>query len=256
MFYLVSKDKLKDPRILAMVKANGDEVDNLVCNQVRIDSWYSVSKREPGNPWKHMTELYGKHEGKTILVTGSGPTVKQLKTRILPKDWVVMSANRSVMVPDRVDYWCASDPTALEQVNPSPKVNRVLSIQLYSWMKGKPFYAVEMNGQPLRWRKPETRPLYWNETTLGWMLHLAIRMGAARIITIGTELSYDGQYDGYVQRQCSRDWQIAQHGGVRDRMLEMFKPEEKLQWYERPVEMLDASNGALPIPKVRLEDVL
>lgn len=255
MLYLVKPSLLKDPRILAMVKARGDDPEtNLFSTQSRVDSWYAVNQRCPGQPWKHMRELYGRHTGATILITGSGPSVKTLGK--IPKDWVVMSINRSVTVPERVDYWCACDIDAVTQVEPSPSITRVFGIQTYDRMKGKPFYAVEFNGAPMRWKNPETRPLYWNETTLGWVLHLAIRMGAARIITIGTELSMEGQFDGFVQKGMKKDWQIAQHLGVRDRMIGMFKPEEKLQWYERPCEILDASNGALPVPKVRLDDVV
>lgn len=255
MLYLVKPSLLKDPRILAMVKANGDDPEtNLFSSQSRVDSWYAVNQRCPGQPWKHSRELYGKHTGATILITGSGPSVKTLGK--IPKDWVVMSVNRSVTIPERVDYWCACDIEAISQVEPASTVTRVFGIQTYDHMKGKPFYAVEFNGEPLRWKNPETRPLYWNETTLGWVIHLAIRMGAARIITIGTELSASGQFDGFVQPGKTKDWQVAQHLGVRDRMLGMFTAEEKLQWYERPVEMLDASNGYLPIPKVRLADVV
>jgi len=255
MLYIVKPSLLKDPRILALVKKNGDNPEtNLVSTETRVDSWYAVRKRHPNEPWKHSRELYGKHDGATFLITGSGPSVKTLGK--IPKDWVVMSINRSVVVPERVDYWCACDVDAVSQVRPAQTVTRVFGIQTYDQMKGKPFYAVEFNGTPLRWKLPETRPLYWNETTLGWVIHLAIRMGASRIITIGTELSAAGQFDGFVQPGKSRDWQCAQHLGVRDRMLSMFSPVEKLQWYERPCEILDASNGALPVAKVRLADVV
>ena len=255
MLYVVKPSLLKDPRILAMVRANGDDPEtNLWSSETRVDSWYAVRKRHPDEPWKNSRELYGKHTGATILITGSGPSVKTLGK--IPKDWVVMSINRSVLVPERVDYWCCCDQEAISQVQPASTVTRVFGIQTYDYMKGKPFYAVEFNGYPLRWKNPETRPLYWNETTLGWVIHLAIRLGAARIITIGTELTAAGQFDGFLQPGKTRDWQGAQHLGVRDRMLGMFSPAEKLQWYERPVEILDASNGYLPVSKVRLADVV
>ena len=107
-----------------------------------------------------------------------------------------------------------------------------------------PAYAVEVAGDPGRW--PEgNRPLYWNEITLGWCIHLAIRMGAKRIVTIGTDLT-TGYPDGFIQTGRSKDWQLAQHIGCRERTIEMFR---------KDVEILDASGGAMPCPKVKLEDV-
>jgi hypothetical protein len=254
MLYLVKPELIDSPRIRAMAKRNGDDPDTSIFGpEVRVDSWQAVQKRAPGNPWKHMSELYGTAQGKTVLIAGSGPSVRTLES--VPEGWTVMAINRSWKACPRVDYWCLTDPSSLKENPDAPEtMTKIVSIQLYSWLIGKPAYMVSFAGNPLRWPEGK-RPLYWNETTLGWVIHLAIRMGAERIITIGTELSEEGQYDGYVQPHRNREWQKAQHFGVRERMLLMFK-KDRDQWLERPVELLDASNGALPLPKVRIADAV
>lgn len=254
MLYLVKPELVNSPRIRAMAKANGDDPETSIFGPtVRVDSWEAIQKREPGQPWKHMSELYGTATGKTILITGSGPSVKELKE--IPDDWIVMAVNRSWRACPRVDYWCITDRESIKENADAPEsMKKVASIQLYTWLKGKDAYMVSFAGDPLRWPEGK-RPLYWNETTLGWVIHLAIRMGADRIITIGTELSEDGQFDGFIPGAGNRAWQVAQHRGVRERMLEMFS-KDAAQWLERPVWMQDASNGALPIEKVRIEDAV
>ncbi len=79
-------------------------------------------------------------------------------------------------------------------------------------------------------------------------------MGAKRIVTVGTDLSV-GYADGFLQPGKDQDWITAQHIGTRERTREMFL-KDKAQWYERDVEILDASGGAMPVPQVKLEDVL
>jgi hypothetical protein len=201
-----------------------------------------------------MRELYGRHEGETIIITGSGPSLAGAAETLAKSKRTIMSINRSIKsVP--ATYFLAHDPDALLELKDHPNTQRaqkIVSCQVMEHAPGMELYGIEASGKPSRWPL-SSRPLYWNEITLGWAIHLAIRMGAARIVTIGTDLSV-GYSDGFVQPGKDKDWLLAQHIGTRERTIEMFE-RDKSEWYERPVEILDASMGAMPVPKVKLEEI-
>ena len=68
MIYLVKQSLVNSPRIRAMLRPEFGETfeDHVFSEQVRVDTWNSVSARNPGHPWRHMRDLYGKHEGNII----------------------------------------------------------------------------------------------------------------------------------------------------------------------------------------------
>lgn len=256
MLYIVKKSLVDDPRIRGMLRPEIGETheNNVWSNEVRVDTWKAVSRRNPGHPWRHVKELYGRHDGETLVVAGAGPSLLALRGK---SRHAVLAINRAILeVPAK--YWLVHDRDCYLAWKDHPNAKaatKILCIQLYDILKAEPAFLVEVNGMPERWRVVEDRPLYWNECTLGWGLHLAIRMGAKRVCTIGTELSLEGQFDGFVQPGHDRHWQMSQHAGVRERMLEMFTPQEVPHWRDREVEIVDASGGELPVPKVSVDEI-
>lgn len=255
MFILTTEKKLHSKRLLSMLDEGDTWEENIWPNTVRPDDWASIIARNPPQPWTHMSALYGRHAGETIIITGSGPSLTGAVEALGKTKHPIMAINRSVkVVPAR--YLLCHDKDAILELKDHPnaqKAEKIISCQIMEFVPGLPLYGIEANGTPTRWPEGK-RPLYWNEITLGWAIHLAIRMGAARIVTIGCDLS-SGYVDGFVQAGHDHDWLKAQHLGTRERTLEMFQKDKHL-WYERPVEILDASGGLMPCPKVKLGDVL
>lgn len=258
MLYLTSPRKLRSSLIHSKVRYSMGESfrTEVWTNEVLVDTWEAVRRRNPDQPWLHMKDLYGRHEGETLLILGSGPSLNRLPADTARKV-TTLAINRAIL-PFPARYWLCHDRDAWSENKDAENAVRaagIFSIQLYDLLSGVPCTLIEADGMPHRWRDPLTRPLYWNETTLGWAIHLAIRMGAKRIYTVGTELSDQGQYDGFVQKGRSRTWQADQHRGVRERMTEMFLPENHKLWKDRDVEILDCSGGALPVPKASIEEI-
>jgi len=255
MFYIVNPKKLGSKKLRLLLR-EGDTVEHDVWpNLIRIDSWERVNSRHPGNPWKHMSDLYGKHEGETVLITGSGPSLKDCPVR---PPVTTLAINRSIR-RIQADYWLSHDADCYLDAKDHPHAQaakKVFSISMHETLKGVPCTMIESNWRPERWKDPKTRPLYWNETTLGWAITLAMRMGAKRIVTIGTDLSSAGYWDGYLQPGKDKAWLSSQHYGVASRMKEMLSDDERPHWMDRPVEIVDSSFGAMPVPKLKLEDAL
>lgn len=255
MLILTTEKKLRSRRLLAMLPEGDTWEKNIWSNEFRNDTWGAVMDRNPGEPWTHMKALYGRHPGETLIITGSGPSLIPALPLLGKTKHPLMSINRSIKaVPAR--YFVAHDPDVVVELKEHPNfqaAERIVSCQALEFAKGTAFFGIEAMTQPTRWPS-DRRPLYWNEITLGWAIHLAIRMGFDRIVTVGIDLS-TGYPDGFIQPGRDKDWLYAQHLGARERTLEMFQ-KDKAEWYERPIEILDASGGAMPVPKVRLEDVL
>lgn len=254
MFYLVKKNKVNHPHTLARLAGVETYHDNIVSDVVRVDCWKAVTRRVPNQPWKHMKELYGTLQGKTAFLCGSGPSLKEMPEKA---NHPVFAVNRSIR-HIKADYWCLTDLDAYESSKDHPHAKAamlVCNIQLYEKLNGVPCYMIENAGDPWRWKEGE-RPLYYNETTTGWAIHLAMRMGVDRLVMIGNDGPGGGMFDGHIQDGRDRNWQLDQHYGVMERMLQMFHPDEREKWNDRPMEIIDASGGYLPVKKGRLRDYL
>lgn len=255
MFIITTEKKLRANSILRMLEEGDTWEAQVWPNEVRIDSWGAILARNPGAPWKHMKELYGTRKGETLILTGSGPSLEEALPFLERTKHPVMSINRSIRHV-KAAYFVAHDADVIRELHGHPNyeaATKIVSCQALESFPGEEFYGVEVAGTPSRWPEP-IRPLYWNEITLGWALHLAIRMGFDRIVTIGTDLTI-GYPNGFIQPGRDADWLKAQHLGMIERTIEMFKADKDL-WYERPAQILDASGGALPAPKVKLEALL
>ena len=248
MLYLMSQEKFKR---LRLPNDLGD--DQYYCNVMRVDSWQAVTRREPNQPWEHMSTLYGKYRGQSALILGCGPSIKSLDPERKLKS-IVFAMNRSILWKRNADYWCVTDEDVIKTVPWDGRVRILANIQLYPYLLGRPAVMVEYDHEPMRWRNPDKRPLYWAESTLSWTLHLCIRMGFAKLYFLGNELSTDPHWDGYVAND-EADYKD-QHMGVMARIIEMFGP-HRSQWDERSGEyqLWDASGGHLPVPKCSVKDI-
>ena len=261
MFCFVSKKKLNDPYVRCHVDpACGDTPDDFIwTNEVRIDTWNRVKHRDKFGVWKHMKSLYAPAGRGPCVITGCGPSLLEMKRQPSCPSFAI---NRSALhyAPD---YWTFVDEDAYVTTMASSTQEKrsallksiVCSIQMYDTLQGIPATLVEYTLDPTRWNDPKERPLYWNETTLGWVIHLAIRMGFDTIYFVGTELTTDPHFDKSIGKCGDRIWQMVQLQGVCDRMLYMFSDAERPKWLERDIKFLDASNGNLPVPKCRVEDI-
>jgi hypothetical protein len=255
-FIITTEKKLKSQSILRMLDPGDIWEEDVWTNNVRKDDWASIMDRHPGQPWHHMSELYGKHPGETIIVTGSGPSLLPAIPALQKTKRTVMSINRSIRhVP--ATYFCAHDIEPITELIDHPNVQaakKIISCQiLHQVREGTELYGIEAAGQPSRWMEGK-RPLYWNEITLGWVIHLCIRMGAKRVVTIGCDLSL-GYPDGFLQKGRTKEWLEAQHRGCQERTIEMFRKDGE-HWRDAECEVLDASGGLMPVPQVKLEDYL
>ena len=222
-----------------------------------IDASYAGLIRDYGEiPQKGMRDLYGKYKGETVFVCGSGPSLASCPEK-LPGPTIAI--NRAI-TKVKADYWGFVDMEAWRlygQHENAKGAAKLFGSGLYIMLKDvAPAYLIEACGSPNRYERADNRPLYFNCNTFSWVIHLAIKMGAKRIVTIGCEFSLTPYFDGFMPQGYEVDRK--QEGLMligRDRMLEMFGA-DMCQWYDPSVELLDASGGALPIPKVKLEDVL
>jgi len=244
---VMSKAQMKD------LEAQGITVWS---NKMYPATWKAVKRRRPDAPFLDMRSLYGTLEGKTAFLVGSGPSLNSCPEKL---PGVTIAINRAI---ERVkaDYWAFIDAVAWNLCSQHPNaiaakklINAGLNVT--KALENEPAYLLETAGEPLRWKVKEDRPIYWNESTFSTALHLLVRMGAKRIVCVGCDFSIDRYFDGYEPKGFEGLKTNAVLYVSRARMRDMFGP-DKPQWYEREVEILDASDGALPVPKVKLEDVL
>lgn len=223
------------------------------CNYNTAAGW--ALKRYPDRGYIHYKTLEGTAKGKECLILGYGPSRKRFKS--LDYGGAVFAINRAIDEAPSADYWCAHEVDVIK----SHATYRSGGSNLITQGANSIFdgfqeatarlrvIMIDAASDPLRWPK-ETRPLYWNEITFGWVLHLAIRMGFDRIYTLGIDLTQG--YGPGVHHPGMSDTELRrQHYGVQVRTEEMFvNPIEKAKWYEREVEILDLSGGNLPVTKV------
>jgi hypothetical protein len=211
-----------------------------------------VLAKDPDCGYTHFKTLEGTAIGKECMILGYGPSRKRFKE--LGYKGTVFALNRAVDEAPDADYWCAHELDVIKshahyRAKGSTLVTQgahAVNREFGPAVEGLKIVMIDAAGDPLRWPK-ERRPLYWNEITFGWVLHLAVRMGFQRIYTLGVDLSLGG----YAHPAMDNAELERQHYGVQCRTIEMFNdPVEKRKWYEREVEILDLSCGNLPVTKV------
>ncbi len=213
-------------------------------------------RRYPDMKHRGMRELFGTAKGETILICGSGPSLKECPVKPGVKTFAINRAITRV----QADYFAFVDLEAwrlYSEHENAKKATKMFGANMYILLPDvENVCQVDFLGSPNSIKNEARRPLYFNCNTFAWVMHLAIKMGAKRIVTIGCEFSGTPQFDGFVAHGYEGPGVQAKLMNIaRNRMLEMFGA-DKDQWFDPNVEILDASNGALPVPKVNLKDVL
>lgn len=237
--------------LVAEMKANGAEIWS---SQMIRASYEGLKKIRPGNPYKDMRSLYGKYAGQTVFIAGSGPSLLSCPEKLPGPTFAINRAIKHV----KADYFCFCDMKATRDSGSHPNAKAAewaFGSALHVFMPNTPGYLIEANGNPSNYRVDAVRPLYWNGATFSWVLHWAIRSGAKRVIIVGCEFSLEGYYDGTEVLPNSLQSSRIVSECARIRVDDMFGP-DKTEWYDPNVEILDASNGYLPVPKTKLEDWL
>lgn len=245
--------------IIQQMKANGAEVWT---DEMRRASYAGIKKQRPDAPFKDMRSLYGKFSGETAFICGAGPSLSSCPVKLPGPTFAINRAIKHV----QADYWCFSDVLATRDSGSHPNAKTsewAFGSALHVFFPDVAGYLIEANGQPLSHKNEADRPLYWNGSTFSWVLHWAVKSGAKRIVTIGCEFSLAGYFDGAPIRppvQSDNPDVAALSARIlsesaRVRVDDMFGP-DKAHWFDPSVEILDASNGYLPVPKIKLEDCL
>lgn len=257
---VITKHGVPISPIAREMKANGAEVWT---NLMSRASYKGIKKRRPDAPFKDMRSLYGKYQGETAFVCGAGPSLNSCPHKLPGPTFAINRAIKHV----QADYWCFSDVLATKDSGDHPNAKAaqwVFGSALHVFFPNVPGYLIEANGQPLDHKIEAERPIYWNGTTFGWVLHWVIKTGVKRIVVVGCEFSLEGYFDGtpirpYVgllPEECDalRSRITSETGRIR--VDDMFGP-DKAQWFDPSVEILDcAKDGYLPLPKTKLEDWL
>lgn len=235
--------------LVQQMKAKGAEVWS---NCMMRASYEGIKKLRPDAPYKDMKSMYGRHKGETVFICGAGPSLKDCPST-LPGP--VFAINRAIKQVE-ADYWCFSDVKATRDSGSHPNAKEAewaFGSAMHVFFKDTPGYLIEAVGNPLDYKIEERRPLYWNGATFSWVLHWAVKSGAKRIVIVGCEFSLDGYFDGTAILPFSGQLnsRIVSET-ARCRVDDMFG-EDKPQWFDPNVEILDASNGYLPVPKTKLE---
>lgn len=257
---ITKRKHLNSPEIQAM-RAQGAEV--WTDEQVRV-SYQGIKKTRPDAPFKDMRSIYGKHQGQTAFICGAGPSLNSCPSKLPGPTFAINRAIKHV----KADYWCFTDEKAVHdsgQHENAKAAEWAFSAAMHVVFPNVPGYLIEANGQPLDHKLEAERPLYWSGATFSWALHWAIKSGCKRIIMIGCEFSIAGYFDGTeVLPFKHKEWKTEDERALNSKIVsetarmrvdDMFGP-DKAQWFDPNVELLDASNGYLPIPKTRLEDWL
>lgn len=255
---VITKHGRPQSALVQQMKANGAEV----WSDVHIRASYAVVKKTlPNSKFKDMRSMYGRHKGETVFICGAGPSLTSCPSTLPGPVFAINRAIKHV----KADYWCFSDVKATRDSGDHQNAKTAewaFGSALHCFFKDSPGYLIEAIGAPLDVKDESQRPLYWNGATFSWVLHWAVKSGAKRIVIMGCEFSLSGYYDGSrILPFDSRKKDGPDLGELivcetaRLRIDDMFG-EDRPQWFDPNVELLDASNGYLPIPKTRLEDWL
>ena len=182
------------------------------------------------------------------LILGMGPSRKLYN----PKwDLPTFGINRAAleMTPT---YWVAHDEDSVMDCD--AVVPDSVPLLTYSFHHLKPsfdkvkrrvVYYYDIYHDPTLHLK---RPLYWNGTTLGIALDVAVRMGFDPIYTLGTDLTVGG----YVNPHMGEEEMKLEHTTVKNKMCYMFLPDQVPKWNTTGAKIIDLSGGNMPCEKGQL----
>lgn len=249
---VITKHGRPQSALVQQMRAKGAEV----WTDIHIRASYEgVKKLYPHSSFKDMKSIYGKHSGQTVFICGAGPSLTSCPTKLPGPTFAINRAIKHV----QADYWCFSDAKAVrdsgEHEN-AKKAEWAFGAAMHVHFKDASAYLIEASGDA------QGGNLYFNGATFSWVLHWALKSGAKRIVIVGCEFSLGGYFDGARvlpfdnRKKDGPDLgELIVQETARLRIDDMFG-EDRPHWFDPNVDILDASNGYLPIPKTRLEDWL
>lgn len=247
---ITKNPKKLSPEIRAMQDSGAEVWSNVMIRA----SYAGVKAARPDAPFLDMRSLYGKYKGQTVFICGAGPSIQNCPEKLPGPTFAINRAIKKV----KADHWCFCDMKATRDSGDHPNTKTAVwafSSAMHIWLKDVPGHLIEANGSPNDHKIEAQRPLYFNGATFSWVLHWAVKSGAKRIVIMGCEFSLDGYYDGTPILPTSQMSARIVSEIARLRVDDMFGL-DKPHWYDPNVEILDASNGYLPVPKTKLEDWL
>ena len=252
MIYHVKHDQLDSP-VNRERLARGDDV---MSSKIWLATYRAVKAKRPHSHFRDMRSLYGKWEGKTVFLCGSGPSLDNVPEK-LPGTTVAI--NRSI-IKIKADYWSFMDKEVVQRHGEHPNAQAAekwIAAGMHLFFPDSSAYLIEAEGTPMRYPDPETRPLYWNLSTFSATFHLCLRMKPKRLVLCGTDLSTDGYFGEDKTPGISGKGLRHELTETLRRMDEMFG-EDRPQWEGdlNGVEVLDTSYGGMPFEKRELEKIL
>lgn len=201
-------------------------------------------------------DTYGTKSGPCVIL-GMGESRHKADGREFR--YPVFAINRAITEFPKADYWCVQDYEALKQYGERAGKVSNATLVTYSAHFHKPEWScvnsfkkiiVEIFPDP---RRHKRRPLFWNESTVGWAVDLAIRMGYGPIYFLGIDRSVGA----YTNPDWSHEELVIQHTYLQERMLSMFNSFWYPAWNPDGVEVVDVSeNTYIPIKSESVENIL
>lgn len=236
MYFTNKKDRILEA-IEAGVQVIGAEITN-----ASVDK---MIEKYPELPLVSFRDFIGTRSG-PCLILGYGPSRSKMP---VSAGMPVFALNRAIEPYPSAEFWCVHDLPYLVK-----NVDKIVPRRTLITQSGAIYIApevatertilIEAVDDPSRYKKQVK--LIWNQTTLGWTIHLAMLMGFDPIYTLGCDLT-DGGYESaeYDDKELCR-----QHVGVRERMVGMFANKHK--WYNGKTRIIDLSGGNMPCEKGEL----
>lgn len=204
-----------------------------------------IIKKYPQYNVTSFRDLYRTKRGRTAWLIAYGPSWDKLVGHEPKDDTFVI--NRAIVGYPNATYWAAHDCAVIPECLASKSKDTTIitfAANVFSeveWPRNGSV-VIEADPNPERWLLPEKRPLYYNQTTFGWLLHLIVMMGYDRVNLLGTDDHTTTEYKHPVfdEKELRR-----QHVGVRERILEMFSPAVQPSWRVRDIKIVDYSEGSL-----------
>ena len=226
--------------------AGGSVISNFV-------QYYSADRIASEQDAKSFRDLVGTRSGACVII-GMGASRKKLVGKNISVP--IFAINRAIVEFPQSEFWCAHDVEALTLVG--PKVPTTATLITYavqcrtpSWDHVKHLKKVlyEIFTDP---RRNTRRPLFWNETTFGPTIDLAIRMGFTKIYIAGV----DNSVGSYVSEEYDHAELVRQHLFVQGRIKQMFDPFWVGAWNPTGAKLIDLSGDTyMPIESGDITDI-
>lgn len=198
----------------------------------------------PPEGTKLAKELYGSRMGDTAFVVGTGPSIKKAEKwlKVCPPGAFVIAINSAIKsVP--AAYWMFIDAESYFKVRESENAKKAVALGVDRFWKLYPPEVLiwQRAYEPADFR--EGRLLH-RATSLLPALHMAVWLGAKRIVTVGCDNRLDPEKE--YSEDLAKVYNFLFHRINRSLMRDLP------YWLPSWVSLADASDGALALPKTYL----